>query len=250
MLLALVFLLSSGIDESSGELKLQKKEKEKDKKRKEKKDKKKEKKKNLKLSGKLEETKEKKHSIKEIELGRNDETEQLEKSSVTEELGQPTGVHCFDDSSDSIQSTGKRKKHEIGIDAAHNHGNGLRIRFSLRKIKDPELPSDKEMAPSCSTIPAQEPVKEHTEMDCLGSDIDRMEAQVKDLINYWKFPPLHHIEPSNFDDQEWLFGSKRRQKEDNKRRRLSDDKIDDYSGSRASYLSAADVFALPYVLPY
>ncbi|KAJ7957890.1 JHL20J20.12 protein [Quillaja saponaria] len=85
-----------------------------------------------------------------IKLERDEvETEQLEKSGITEEHEQPSQSPCY--LSDSRQSGNKRKRptsQPNGTD--HDHGNIIRIRLPLRKHREPEESNSKEQLPSTS----------------------------------------------------------------------------------------------------
>lgn len=144
----MVFLfLSSGIDESSsGALKLQREKDKAKKEKKEKKEKKKEKKEKSKSKdhGKSED---KKHGSEERGKDRrsqinqervdhkkrkHEEIEQVERSSVTEEHGQPAATPSLYDSSDSTQSSAKRKKHDLdAAEAGHNQGELYRMMLAV-----------------------------------------------------------------------------------------------------------------------
>ncbi|KAJ4966369.1 hypothetical protein NE237_018218 [Protea cynaroides] len=73
---------------------------------------------------------------------RSKEAEQFEKSSLTEEHGQPIGSQNLNDSSDSTQNSHKRKKPSSPSDSSHNHGSILRIRLIQ---KDQEIILGKEL---------------------------------------------------------------------------------------------------------
>lgn len=138
---AFVFSLPSLLEfdkSSSGALKLQR---EREKAKKDKKERKKEKREKARRekkekSGEYDKSKEKKHSSEERgkdnssqisqelvdhKKRKHEEIEQVERSSVTEEHGQPVATQSLYDSSDSTQSSAKRKKHDMGAEADHNH---------------------------------------------------------------------------------------------------------------------------------
>ncbi|KAJ4964001.1 hypothetical protein NE237_023940 [Protea cynaroides] len=72
-----------------------------------------------------------------------EEAEQLEKSSLTEEYGQPVSSQNSYDTSDSTQNSHNRKKHNLSSDSRHNnHGSIFRIRL---KQKDQEILPSKEL---------------------------------------------------------------------------------------------------------
>lgn len=98
------------------------------------------------------------------------EVEQVEKSNITEEHGQPASTQDFCGSSDRAQSSAKRRKHDIGAYAGHNQGSTYKC-------------------------------------NALESGNLRMEGQRGDLLDNWK--PLElHIENPDFDYEDWLLEKK------------------------------------------
>uniref|UniRef100_A0A1D1YI48 Uncharacterized protein n=1 Tax=Anthurium amnicola TaxID=1678845 RepID=A0A1D1YI48_9ARAE len=227
---------------------------------------------------------------------REDESAQLEKSSVTEELG-PPAVHNLCDSSDSTQNSSKRKRHEA---AEVEHGNGLRIRLPLLRHRDSEQPSSS-VQPCFSgrieAVPAQQEIRStgheklsspseqpcfsgrinatppeeiakishsktdsvvssrsHSSRCCCDSNVRR---QYKNLIENWIPPPLETENPE-FDDQDWLFGKTARRHDgegETSRRQVASEDLDLGSAlcswpPRAIYLPEAEIYALPYVVPF
>ncbi|KAI3922604.1 hypothetical protein MKX01_006293 [Papaver californicum] len=261
-----------------------KKERKKEKKR----DKKLKKEKKKKESGeaqKKERSHEKKHksdgksgdSLKRKEL----ESEKLEKSCLTEDQGQPANTQNLYDSSDSTLNSNKRKRHSSPSDVSRNSGNSVLIKLPLQKHKDIELPTNNgqvcsvsgrtEIIPmakddlpslraceqSCSTsgrneLHAQDDV--HVSTSCGSKSAPRgIDLQFRDLIENW-VPPTLQLYRTDFDDQEWLFEMNPQRKHEAKRLKPSSNDIDSCCGSfgwpRAFYLPAADMYALPYTVPF
>ncbi|RWR92337.1 hypothetical protein CKAN_02154700 [Cinnamomum micranthum f. kanehirae] len=98
------------------------------------------------------------------------EVEQVEKSNITEEHGQPASTMDFCGSSDRTQSSAKRRNHDIGAYAGDNQGST----YKCNALKSGNL---------------------------------RMEAQRGDLLDNWK--PLElQIENPDFDCEDWLLEKK------------------------------------------
>ncbi|MQL70683.1 hypothetical protein Taro_003000, partial [Colocasia esculenta] len=95
---------------------------------------------------------------------REDDSEQLEKSSLTEEQGGPAAVQSFCDSSDSTQNSSKRSKHESAgvIRITQGGGNGLRIRLPLSRHRETESPVSSErpcFSGRSDTVPPRQETK-------------------------------------------------------------------------------------------
>ncbi|CAN6541501.1 unnamed protein product [Malus baccata var. baccata] len=82
---------------------------------------------------------------------RKHETENLDKSGLTEEHEQPVGSQ---NSSDSTVNSNKRQKQDSPPDGRHNSASILRIRLPLQRHKDPEMLPREEQ-------PCQLPLKTH-----------------------------------------------------------------------------------------
>ncbi|XP_042494618.1 zinc finger CCCH domain-containing protein 13-like isoform X2 [Macadamia integrifolia] len=83
------------------------------------------------------------HGVGDHRQRKEEEAEQLEKSSLTEEQGQPISSQNLYDSIDSTQNSHKRKKHSSPSDSSHNnHGSIFRIRL---KQRDQEIFPSKEL---------------------------------------------------------------------------------------------------------
>ncbi|XP_077231252.1 uncharacterized protein LOC143864238 [Tasmannia lanceolata] len=196
-----------------------------------------------------------------------EETEQAEKSCLTEEREQLAAIQSHYDSSDSTQNSAKRKRHDPAANACHYQGNGLRIRFPLHKHKDPELPKDEQQPCSSGLIELNDlKLRSNEQKPCssgrteislnyLESAAQKMEAQFRDLIVNWNPPPPSQFEHPDFDTLEWLFERKQPLKQQAKRCKVagatnSSCNVTVCLQPRACYLAEADIYSLPYVLPY
>ncbi|XP_031477673.1 uncharacterized protein LOC116248821 [Nymphaea colorata] len=233
---------------------------------------------------------ERKEKLKdEDHVGRiKEETEQIEKSCLTEEHGQPVGTQNSPDSLDSVGYRGKRpldssscpceppshKKQRTTCDAIGTHGKGLWIRLPILKNSERQQ-SSKQACSSSSTpvTPAQvletssfiqqnaEIAAQSTESQCKGSTSFRLElqdgkavghsfeAQIEERAGDY-YPPLPQM-PSELiepDDLEWLFGGGGQ----GAARTCEAQREIGYGAvwSQACYLPSAEMHALPYVIPY
>ncbi|XP_019054487.1 PREDICTED: glutamic acid-rich protein-like isoform X2 [Nelumbo nucifera] len=80
-----------------------------------------------------------------------DDSEQLEKSVLTEDHGQAAVSQNVYDSSDSTGNSHKRKRLSSPSDGSQNNGSILRIRLPLMKHKEPEALPSKAVS-SCNSI--------------------------------------------------------------------------------------------------
>ncbi|KAM7521237.1 hypothetical protein LguiB_020199 [Lonicera macranthoides] len=241
---------------------------------------------------------------------RIDSTEQLERSGLTEEHGQPIRSHNPSNSSDSTQNSNKRKRHSSPINGTSNgcqtNGNTFRIRLPLQKHKEPVASASKEEL--CSTsgrtdlhvqqkyevaqettrqrdicfpplvrdivvtgltarpdnalnntiirkaeifVPDQRP----SASGSTSSSYKKLKKASKiytELMTNWVPPTLERVLPDS-GDQEWLFGGKRQKREGEQRKEGSDDVSCCCSSAlqpRARYLPEADIYALPYTIPF
>ncbi|PIA55439.1 hypothetical protein AQUCO_00700023v1 [Aquilegia coerulea] len=211
------------------------------------------------------------------------ETEQLERSGLSEEHGLPSCIPNLCDSSDSTQNSGKRKRHSSISKGSHNQSTMLRIRLPLVRHRDPEELLSKEQL--CSTsgangitankmadvspnikhlcsvsgrteVPAQscsEPAPAASAaalLNLCNSPSLLSDAQLRDIIENWVIPPIQN-QCTDVDDQSWLFDMP--SKREPKRSKVSD-VATCYDGSmwppRACYLPEADIYALPYTVPF
>ncbi|KAI3460416.1 hypothetical protein Pfo_017079 [Paulownia fortunei] len=65
---------------------------------------------------------------------REAETEQLERSSLTEEHAHPVSLPVPSSSSNSTENSNKRKRHSSPIDGSHGHGKVILIRLTSKKL--------------------------------------------------------------------------------------------------------------------
>ncbi|KAK6922559.1 hypothetical protein RJ641_010863, partial [Dillenia turbinata] len=144
---------SSGIKSDSGNLQLQKEaEKAKKERRKERKKEKREEKKRRRdeenkkhghEKGYKHERSHVDHKEGDLQKRKENETEQLEKSTLTEEHGQAFGSENLCNSTESTLNSDKRQKQKqkqsSPADSKPNHGSIIRIRLPLQRHKDPEV---------------------------------------------------------------------------------------------------------------
>ncbi|CAN6481246.1 unnamed protein product [Victoria cruziana] len=193
---------------------------------------------------------------------RQDENEQTERSSLTEELGQPVGFQNLSDYFDSAHCRGQRHhddasctcvpsfhKKQRTCDADITCGNGLWIRLPVLKDEQQES-SNRASLVVCRTLPqAPEPAT-----SLQGNDVSRREAE--DRYKYGAedlCPPLPPMcnEITEPEHLEWLFG-KEHHSRDRERRSAHEELGEDVSEvwSCAYYLASAGLHALPYVNPF
>lgn len=219
------------------------------------------------------------------EKKREDIEEQMARSDLTEEHAQPIKIHKPSYSSDSTENSNKRKRHASpppsGITC---HGNVIRIRLPLRRHNIPNLVKDNqcstsgrtELTPSLRTVTCvrSEPVDDKNKKpSCSTSGIDvdpqvrtpkpiallpfekeqqRVNLLYKELIGCW-VPPALSKELTEVDDEEWLFGRKHQDERQGKKHKPSSDlscRNSFMQCPRAQYLPQADIYALPYTLPF
>lgn len=126
-----------------------------------------------------------------------------------------------------------------------------------QKNESPKVPNQEQC---CSTnakanIFAKElscPVPRRTEMKSYKSKIQRIESPYKALIEHWVPPSLQH-ERNDFDDEEWLFRPKQKDRHGSERFKAGNNVS--CSGSHAlwphaHYLPEADIYALPFTVPF
>lgn len=263
-----------------------------------------------------------------LQNGKKHETEQLERSSITEEHGLPQNPSY---SSDSTENSNKRKRHapapngtrvqgefgwlcsyslfsyllpehlltELSFDES---GNILRIRLPSQKITDdkkqlcststsgrretsdsisiraeqdrtcstslanasiaPSLPKshDNELRRPSShqtLVTSQENIHSSEHVSKRFKKMQKVAQKYTDLAVNW-IPPSTHFEASDADDQEWLFGTKQ---EHQLVQRHTDEKNDKVLSQiscsssaslwpAAQYLPGADIYSLPYTIPF
>ncbi|CAA3021496.1 Hypothetical predicted protein [Olea europaea subsp. europaea] len=84
-----------------------------------------------------------------LHKGKKAEIEQLEKSSLTEELEQPACSRIPSSSSESTENSNKRKRRTSSIGGSNSLGNIIKIRLPSRKKNEPDASFDKPQL--CST---------------------------------------------------------------------------------------------------
>ncbi|KAK9136489.1 hypothetical protein Syun_015819 [Stephania yunnanensis] len=212
-----------------------------------------------------------------------DEVENMERSGLSEEHGQPAYVLNLCDSSDSTQSSSKKQKLTLHDS---KYRQRIVIRFRLPSLKSKGLEALPYGEQHCSTsrsvdiIPQDEDyvdsgtqkenfcserietadhdvIEPAATSNCKGSESSDRDAQLRKLIDSW-VPPPFRIERSDCDDLEWLFSARHRVEV--KRERAIDSALHKSStkfldGSfncwpRAQYLAESDVYALPYTVPF
>ncbi|XP_038718626.1 uncharacterized protein LOC120011553 [Tripterygium wilfordii] len=220
-----------------------------------------------------------------ISKGKEDDTEQLERSGLTEEHGMPVSSQSICYLSDGTQSSKKRKA--SSTEGSDHRGNIVRIKLTLRKHKEPDATVSGEQ--SCSTSGRAESNAQYEENTCTpdqkqwscakqsmarldrvkcsglvevpGLDIrpksyqnetQKVESLYRDLIEEWLPPPIQ-LDQESLDDQDWLFGVRRQNGNGSKRIAACQDVAQCLSPTlwpRAHYLPEADVFALPFIVPF
>ncbi|KAI5655955.1 hypothetical protein M9H77_24748 [Catharanthus roseus] len=234
-----------------------------------------------------------------LQNGKKHETEQLERSSITEEHGLPQNPSY---SSDSTENSNKRKRHAPAPNGTRVQGNILRIRLPSQKITDdkkqlcststsgrretsdsisiraeqdrtcstslanasiaPSLPKshDNELRRPSShqtLVTSQENIHSSEHVSKRFKKMQKVAQKYTDLAVNW-IPPSTHFEASDADDQEWLFGTKQ---EHQLVQRHTDEKNDKVLSQiscsssaslwpAAQYLPGADIYSLPYTIPF
>lgn len=215
------------------------------------------------------------------------ENEQLERSGITEELEQPVCSPQEPYSSDSSQSS-KRKR---GIELpSQDHGPAIRIRLPLRKHREPEESKQGFQLGSCSRsvgvadllardtsrterplpsikkaeTPSQlhgnsapkvcKPLPNVVPVDAVAAANETVDDESRRMESLYK--SLLHIQPITYElgplDQDWLFCSVPKQTMPVSKKQ----KIDAVQCSksllqpRAQYMPEADIYALPYTVPF
>jgi hypothetical protein len=85
-----------------------------------------------------------------------------------------------------------------------------------------------------------------------GSESFSLPSPLRGLIQNWVPPPIQR-ECSESDDLEWLFESKRNRNHAVERYKIGTDGLYDQNSTpwpRASYLPEADIYALPFTVPF
>ncbi|KAK1327213.1 hypothetical protein QJS10_CPA01g00383 [Acorus calamus] len=253
-----------GYVKEEAKIELPEKEKEQTKERREKKREKKEKSREHQSTDKKKRKREKRHddqrSQGESAKKRDSDSENVEKSGLTEEQGVPN----YDQNSPDTDSTQKIAKiiHLSATETAPKEKTGsLIIRLPSIKRKHAQTPCDD--GPSTSGRPSEAiPTTSfraeatlQTKKEASLSYLDRIESHYNDLIVNWRPPPLQ-FECSEPEDLGWLFGSKKQRNEQALKRcsgseLSSNDKVIAPSWPpRATYLPEAGIYVLPYTVPF
>ncbi|KAL2457820.1 hypothetical protein Fot_19542 [Forsythia ovata] len=227
---------------------------------------------------------------------REAETEQLEKSSLTEEYEQPIYLCVPSSPSDSTGNSNKRKRHSPPVDGSHSRGNIIRIRLlPPKKPKEHDatgrtdfpaernseiaprasqenncsiaqessyivsgLPTGTDKEPICSSSGRHEAAahgkaRNPSDHDTVMSNKQRVELEYRSLFENWAPPQLQaqHTSP----DEEWLVRGKNQDVHVESKLKPCNDPISSCSstsvlGPRARYLHEADVYALPFTVPF
>ncbi|KFK44135.1 hypothetical protein AALP_AA1G219800 [Arabis alpina] len=213
-----------------------------------------------------------------------DESEQLEKSCLTEENEQQ--LHSVGYLSDGSQNSKKRIREEASpavessnIKATHVAGNPLRIRFVFKKPKEAEvLPQEEDRV--CSTSGAERlreiPIAAPSSKTCdpienllstslesdkiaIPSELKRRkkhkpskESRYSTLFDECVLPCIS-LEKDDSNSDDWLFGTRRQENASTKATIKKDGDMitsGDYSLPRARFLTEVDIFSLPYTVPF
>ncbi|XVE56189.1 hypothetical protein DITRI_Ditri03aG0217800 [Diplodiscus trichospermus] len=207
--------------------------------------------------------------------------DQLEKSDLTEEHEPPV---CY--ISDGSHNSNKRKRETLSSSECRVDGNIIKIRFSLKKSRKPDESPSKE--PVCSTsgradtstppkaqeqchpwsektntsslVPAQEPwchdelreqISSSSGTFVYDNEMQKAALQYKTLIEDWMPLPLQVLQNDDEGD-DWLFMKKQKAKPIAKMSEVHSDVTCASSTSfpRAHFLPEAQIYALPYVVPF
>nr|GMC52200.1 myb-like protein X isoform X3 [Ipomoea batatas] len=216
-----------------------------------------------------------------IDKKRSSESETLEKSNLTVEYGQAVCSQNPNNSSDSTQNSNKRKRHSSPPNVTRSHGNVIRIRLPSQKHMDydsssqnqhicstsgrTDLPVQRkcETASSagadniCSTSQQTQNVVEKSVSAAsrpkrVEKPMHKDALQFRNLIENWV--PSSSNDPGD-DDQDWLF-KRRKHDNTNAAKKPIASTTTMLCGSsalllpRAQYLQDADIFALPFTIPF
>jgi len=209
----------------------------------------------------------------------SDESEQLEKSCLTDENEQHQQVGYL---SDGSQNSNKRRREaspavESNIKAKPVACNPLRIRFVFKKPKEAEVVPVPQEDRVCSTSQAERPSEISSAVSChdkklLSTSIEcekiqsestkrkkhktSKESRYNSLFDEL-VPPCITMEDDNSSCDDWLFGTRRQENASTKAfisndedRTMSLQISGDYSFPRARFLSEVGIFSLPYTVPF
>lgn len=208
----------------------------------------------------------------------DDDNEQIERSGITEEHDQPFSTEpcCL---SDSTQSSNKRKR--SSSPSRNDHGTAIKIRLPLKKHREhEELPQDYRAASIGSKGIAnsntedsrhqyqglrnsgsehngyQDLIRARVEdptTNSIDSKRGRMASLYNSLFQNWNSCALQ-LEGFELEDQDWLSTSERQeQTQATDKAKSLNDALGCSSLSlwpRAQYLPEADIYGLPYTVPF
>ncbi|PIN12480.1 hypothetical protein CDL12_14905 [Handroanthus impetiginosus] len=203
------------------------------------------------------------------------ETEQLERSGLTEEYGNPVRLPVPSSSSDSTEKSNKRKRDSSPI------AKGILIRLPSKKQNEFDASASKKQNEFDASAKEQLLCTTSGRTDCplqnrlesfsctlKGSNkkngaksvnnavltpMQRMELQYINLFENLAPPPVQDgcLSP---DDLDWLFQDKNQDARAEKRQKLGSDSISCSRSStfwpRAEYLHEIDAYAMPFTVPY
>ncbi|KAI6687667.1 hypothetical protein NL676_024495 [Syzygium grande] len=206
-----------------------------------------------------------------------DSSEQAEKSSITEEHEQPVGYL-----SDGSKSSNKNRQ-DASSSTIERHGNILRIRLKRAAAPESPLVGQPECTTSgradfppkylretshapCQTNTSSADARElvlakpetsaqldtafQTVPSSSRNESSELESAYEALMDHWVPLPLDHglDEPV---DEDWLFQTKRAEGKGLKRPKAGDDVVIPSSWPpQAHYLPEAEIYALPYTVPF
>lgn len=164
--------------------------------------------------------------------------EEDEKSDLTEEDKQPLSSQslCY------LSDGGK------------THGTIIRIQLPLRRHREHTAPVNG--AGLCSSLGTADSVPQknkivETSLRSYDKETRTAESLYQDLIA--NFEESFQFELNNLVDQEWLFGTTKQDRHGYKRLKVCHDvscHADSTTRLRAQYLPEADVYGLPYTIPF
>ncbi|KAK6115729.1 hypothetical protein DH2020_007998 [Rehmannia glutinosa] len=171
------------------------------------------------------------------------ETEQLERSSLTEEHARPVSLSVPSTSFDSTENSKKRKRHSSTVDDNHKHGKVTLIQLSLKKQNEfDRRPRNKISARYLDS----QTLVEDLQLEIIWNRFVRLLGilRIQDACFY----------TGNLD---WLFQDRNQDDQKiraEKRRRCASDSFSCSRSSglwpRAEYLHGIDTYALPFTVPY
>ncbi|XVE69698.1 hypothetical protein DITRI_Ditri10aG0011900 [Diplodiscus trichospermus] len=202
--------------------------------------------------------------------------DQLEKSDITEEH-EPPVYHI----SDVSHNSNKRKRETISSTTSECRvdGNVIKIKFSLKKLCEPDAslsedpacstsgradsstpPKAQDQCYPCTSVPervqwcgkeCREPIPSSSAASVSDNRMQKAVLQYKTLIEDWMPLPLQVKQ--NDDDDDWLFMTKQQGKPMAKRFEFDNVvkcRVAATSCPSAYLLPEVDIYALPYTVPF